>query len=133
VDDIKAEIQSMMGGAQNAPQPPRSLVPFLVTAHEILRADIPEKRFLVSSFMPLSSFGMVYAPRGIGKSWFGLGLAKAIASGSDTFLGWQIHEFGDVLFVDGEMSLVDLKERTKLLFGTSGSSKFHLMPSEQLY
>jgi hypothetical protein len=28
---------------------------------------------------------------------------------------------------------VDLKERTKLLFGTSGSSKFHLMPSEQLY
>ena len=118
MDDIKAEIQSMMMvGAQNAPQPLRNLVPFVMTADEILKAGIPEKRFLVSTFMPTSSFGMIYAPRGIGKSWFGLGLAKAIATGSDTFLGWQIHEGGDVLFIDGEMSLVDLKERTKLLFG----------------
>ena len=134
MDDIKAEIQSMMMvGAQNAPQPLRNLVPFVMTADEILKADIPEKRFLVSTFMPTSSFGMIYAPRGIGKSWFGLGLAKAIATGSDTFLGWQIHEGGDVLFIDGEMSLVDLKERTKLLFGQNGSTQFHLMPSEQLY
>ena len=131
--DIEKTIKEIMGGAQNAPPPPRNLVPYLMTANELLRADIPEKRFLVSSFMPTSSFGMVYAPRGIGKSWFGMGLAKSVAMGSDTFLGWQIHEVGDVLFVDGEMSLVDLKERTKLLFGTSGSSKFHLMPSEQLY
>ena len=131
--DIEATIKGLMGGAHIAPQPPRSLVPFLITANEILRTDIPEKRFLVSSFMPSASFGMVYAPRGIGKSWFGMGLGKAIANGLDTFLGWQIHEMGDVLFVDGEMSLVDLKERTKLLFGSKGSSKFHLMPSEQLY
>ena len=133
MSDIETTIKGLMGRAQYAPSPPRSLVPYLITANEILRTDIPEKRFLVSSFMPSSSFGMVYAPRGIGKSWFGMGLAKAIATGSDTFLGWQIHEMGDVLFVDGEMSLVDLKERTKLLFGPTGSSKFHLMPSEQLY
>ena len=133
MSDIGKTIKDLMGGAQNAPQPPRSLVPYLMTANEILRADIPEKRFLVSSFIPVSSFGMVFAPRGIGKSWFVMGLAKAIANGTDTFLGWQIHEVGDVLFIDGEMSLVDLKERTKLLFGAAGSSNFHLMPSEELY
>lgn len=131
--DIEATINSIMGGARNAPQPLRCLIPYLMTANEILRADIPEKRFLVSSFMPSLSLGMVFAPRGIGKSWFEMGLAKAIAKGADTFLGWQIHEVGDVLFVDVEMSLVDLKERTKLLFGATGSSRFHLMPSEQLY
>ena len=131
--DIEATINSIMGGARNAPQPPRSLVPYLMTASEIINADIPEKRFLVSSFLPSSSFGMVYAPRGIGKSWFAFGLAKAIATGTDTFLGWKIHEAGDVLFVDGEMSLVDLKERTQAIFGSQGSSMFHLMPSEKLY
>ena len=132
-NNIEDVIKSAMGGAQNAPQPPRSLVPYLMTASEILRADIPPKRFLVSSFMPTSSFGMVFAPRGLGKSWFAMGLAKAIATKAETFLGWQVHEAGDVLFVDGEMSLVDLKERTQLLFGMQGSNKFHIMPSEQLY
>jgi len=132
-EDIDEVIKNLMGGAQGAPQPPRSLVPYLMSANDLLKADIPEKRFLVSSFIPTSSFGMVFAPRGIGKSWFALGLAKAIATEAETFLGWQIHETGDVLFVDGEMSLVDLKERTQLLFGAQGSNKFHIMPSEQLY
>ena len=132
-NNIEDVIKSAMGGAQNAPQPPRSLVPYLMTASEILRADIPPKRFLLSSFMPTSSFGMVFAPRGLGKSWFAMGLAKAIATKAETFLGWQVHEAGHVLFVDGEMSLVDLKERTQLLFGMQGSNKFHIMPSEQLY
>ena len=31
------------------------------------------------------------------------------------------------------MSLVDLKERTQAIFGSQGSSMFHLMPSEKLY
>ena len=110
--DIEDTIRATMGGAHYAPPPPRDLKPFLISANEILRADIPQKKFLVSSFIPSASFGMVFAPRGIGKSWFAFGLGKAIATGTDTFLGWQIHEQGDVLFVDGEMSMVDLKERT---------------------
>jgi hypothetical protein len=40
-DNIEDVIKSAMGGAQNAPQPPRSLVPYLMTASEILRADLP--------------------------------------------------------------------------------------------
>lgn len=132
-EDIDKVIKNLMGGAQGAPQPPRSLVPYLMSANQLLKADIPEKKFLVSSFIPVSSLGMVFAPRGIGKSWFAFGLAKAIVTKAETFLGWQIHETGDVLFVDGEMSLVDLKERTQLLFGAQGSNKFHIMPSEQLY
>ncbi len=131
--DIEDTIRATMSGAHYASPPPRDLKPFLISANEILRADIPQKKFLVSSFIPSASFGMVFAPRGIGKSWFAFGLGKAIATGTDTFLGWQIHEQGDVLFVDGEMSMVDLKERTKLLFGSEGSSRFHLLPSEELY
>lgn len=133
VENIEDIIRETMSGARSAPHTPRDLVPYLMTASELLHSDIPPKSFLVSTFIPSSSFGMVFAPRGIGKSWFAFGLAKAIATGADTFLGWQIHDKGSVLFVDGEMSLVDLKERTKLLFGAQGSPKFHIMPSEQLY
>lgn len=130
IEDI---IRVTMSEARPAPHTPRNLVPFLMTASELLHSDIPPKKFLVSTFIPSSSFGMVFAPRGIGKSWFAFGLAKAIATGANTFLGWQIHEKGSVLFIDGEMSLVDLKERTKLLFGPQGSPRFHIMPSEQSY
>lgn len=132
-EEIETLIQSLMVGPLNAARPPRDLIPYLMTAEDLAHANIPEKRFLVSSFIPMSSFGMVFAPRGIGKSWFAFGIAKAIAKGESEFLGWQIHEQGDVLFVDGEMSLVDLKERTKLMFGPRGCTNFHLMPSEQLY
>ena len=90
-ENIENVIKSVMEGVQGAPRPPHSLVAYLMTAREIIDADIPEKRFLVSSFLQSSSFGMVYAPRGIGKSWFSFGLAKAIATGTDTFLGWKIH------------------------------------------
>ena len=90
--DIEETIRATMKGAHQAPPPPRDLRPFLISANEILRADIPQKKFLVSTFIPSASFGMVFAPRGIGKSWFAFGLGKAIATGVDTFLGWQIHE-----------------------------------------
>lgn len=40
--DIEKTINDLMGGAHYAPQPPRNLVPYLMTANEILRADIPE-------------------------------------------------------------------------------------------
>jgi hypothetical protein len=132
-EDISKAIQSIMAGAQNAPQPPRDLAPYLMTANELIRANIPPKRFLVSTFLPSSSFGMVFAQRGIGKSWFAMGLAKALATGEDTFLGWKIHEKGHVLFIDGEMSLVDCKLRVTNLFGETGSPNFHLVPSENLY
>ena len=56
-----------------------------------------------------------------------------VADGEPTLLGWKIHESGDVLFVDGEMALVDIKERLLNLFGKEGCTNFHEMPLEDLY
>ena len=66
--DIENVIQNIMESDDKQTKKPRDLIPFLLTANEILHRDIPQKRFLVSSFMPTSSFGMVFAPRGIGIS-----------------------------------------------------------------
>ena len=131
-DDIEKEIRAIMQNPQQASEP-RELAPYLLSAQELLNADISQKKFLLSTFVPMAGLGMLYAPRGIGKSWFAMSLAAAIAKGDPTFLGWQVHEQGDVLFVDGEMSLSDLKERLLLLLGNEGCSAFHVMPSENLY
>ena len=53
---------------------------------------------------------MVYAPRGLGKTHFSLGVSYAVASGG-TFLGWEAPAPRGVLFLDGEMPGVVLQER----------------------
>lgn len=132
-NNIEQNIKSLMVGADNTRHVARPLAPYLMSASDLIKADIPPKEFLVSTFMPKASFGMVFAPRGLGKSWFAMGLARAIAVGHDTFLGWKIHQQGDVLFIDGEMSIVDLRERAQSLLGRKGSSSLHIMPSENLF
>ena len=53
---------------------------------------------------------MVFAWRGVGKTWFAFGLGYAIATGRK-YLGWVTTRPRRVLNVCGEMPAVDLKER----------------------
>ena len=131
-ENIEKAIRAVMPNPQPASEP-RELAPYLLSANELLKADISPKKFLISTFVPAAGLGMLYAPRGLGKSWFAMSFAASIAKGDPTFLGWQVHEQGDVLFVDGEMSLSDLRERLVLLLGNEGCPAFHVMPSENLY
>jgi len=57
---------------------------------------------------------MLYAPRGIGKSWLGLSIGLAVASGR-SFLRWSAPNPKRVLYVDGEMPLVSLQERLRAI------------------
>lgn len=53
---------------------------------------------------------MLYAPRGSGKTFLGLGIGYAVASGG-TVLRWKAAQPQRVLYVDGEMPLGVLQER----------------------
>ena len=53
---------------------------------------------------------MVYAPRGIGKTFFGLNVAYAVASGG-AFLCWKAEAPMRVMYIDGEMPAVTMQER----------------------
>jgi putative DNA primase/helicase len=57
---------------------------------------------------------MLYAPRGIGKSWLGLTIGLAVASGGSV-LRWSAPKPHRVLLVDGEMVLCDLQTRLNLI------------------
>jgi putative DNA primase/helicase len=82
--------------------------------NDFLALDVPPREMLLAPIIPQRSLSMVYAPRGLGKSWFALSLGVAVATGA-SFLRWQAPKPRRVLLVDGEMCLFDLKKRLAAL------------------
>ena len=82
----------------------------VVPLDEFLKMDFPPREMLLAPWLPKQGLAMVFAPRGIGKTHFSLGVAYAVASGA-AFLKWQAPEPNRVLVIDGEMPAAALKER----------------------
>ncbi|MFC1659603.1 AAA family ATPase [Pseudomonadota bacterium] len=82
--------------------------------NEIMNANIAERETLLEPLIKSKSISMVFAYRGVGKTFFSLGLACAIASGGK-FLKWQTTKPYKVLYIDGEMQLAVIRERLTLL------------------
>jgi len=81
-----------------------------ITSAALLRMDIPPRRMLLHPYLPEAGAAMLYAPRGIGKTWVSLSLAYAVAAGG-TVLNGRATEPRRVLYIDGEMPLATLQER----------------------
>ena len=76
--------------------------------------DMPPREMLLDPILPERSLAMLYAPRGIGKTLLSLSIGLAIASGS-SLLRWNAPRQRRVLYVDGEMPLVELQERLRAI------------------
>ena len=59
---------------------------------------------------------MIYAASGLGKSFYSMGLAVAMATGTE-FIGYQAPKAMRVKYIDGEMSKYDLMTRIKANIG----------------
>lgn len=81
-----------------------------VNAAELIRMELPERRLLLSPWLPAQGLAMVYAPRGVGKTYFALNVAYAVASGG-AYLNWQAPSANRVLYLDGEMPANVMQER----------------------
>ena len=93
---------------------------FVRSASKIfLLFEIPARRMLLSPVLPEKSLAMLYAPRGIGKSWLGLSIGVAVASGG-SLLKWEAPSPRRVLVVDGEMPLADLQARLNSILAGLG-------------
>ena len=55
---------------------------------DFLALEIPARGMLLSPVLPEKSLAMLYAPRGVGKSWLGLSIGVAVASGG-CLLKWE--------------------------------------------
>lgn len=96
---------------QAMPLSPRRRPPLqAISAAEFLRLDIPPRELMLAPWLPCQGTAMIYAMRGIGKTFFGLEISYAVATGQ-SFLSWQAPKARRVLYLDGEMPAADLQAR----------------------
>jgi putative DNA primase/helicase len=90
---------------------------------------------LLAPILPERSLAMLYAPRGLGKSWLALSIGLAVASGVP-LLRWSAPRQRRVLYIDGEMPLISLQERLKAIclpFGTDiPNDGFRILAADQI-
>lgn len=88
--------------------------------------NIIENKSLLSPFLSTHRTIHLYAPGGVGKTYFSLMLAHALATGQG-FLTWEntLGEPVTVLYLDGEMGKLDLRDRLALIEGGSPRQAQH--------
>lgn len=93
------------------------LKPFInaVSIETLLTMNIEPPEIFLDPFITKSSLGMIYAPRGLGKTLFALGIAMAIASGGE-FLKFKAAKPHKVVYLDGEMSIFTMKDRIEKIY-----------------
>ena len=103
--------------------------------NDFLNLDIPPRKMLLSPILPERSLAMLYAPRGLGKSWLALSIGLATATGA-SLLRWSAPRPRKVLYVDGEMPLVSLQERLKAISAGFGrdipNDAFRILAADQV-
>jgi putative DNA primase/helicase len=82
----------------------------VISAIDFISLNIPARENVLSPWLPQQGITMIYAPRGIGKTFTSLGIGYAVASGGSIF-SWTAPKPRGVLFIDGEMPASVLQER----------------------
>lgn len=91
-----------------------------VGGEDFLTRDIPKRELILGEWFCVADAGFIFAPRGVGKTWFAYLLIKAISSG--TSLGeWEIPKPRRVCLVDGEMPPDAVQSRLRSLEITGGN------------
>lgn len=113
-------------GSANKP-----LVHTILSIPELMQMHVPEREDIVAPFIKTSSLNMLFAMRGIGKTWIALMMGISVARGTP-FLLYDVPQARNVLLIDGEMPLADIKARMNAL-GAEDVQGFYLLPSEILH
>jgi putative DNA primase/helicase len=84
--------------------------PRAVNVRELLELNIAPREYLLEPILREKETAMLHAWRGVGKTYVGLELSFAIASGG-RFLSWRAPRPRPVLYLDGEMPARTMQER----------------------
>lgn len=112
--------------------PGKPLADHVLSLNVFQQLPIKPRDYLVLPWLASSSLNMVFAPRGIGKSWFVMQLALSLARG-ERFFVWQVARKRRVLLVDGEMPNVVIQRRFGFLAGHQLPKNLDLLTSEGLW
>jgi hypothetical protein len=88
----------------------------IITVRELLELEVKPREYVLDPILRSRETAMVYAWRGVGKTYFSLGAAYAIAAG-DRIFSWTAPMPRRVVYIDGEMPIEVLKDRMAALIG----------------
>lgn len=86
----------------------------LISVNDFSRIHLTKRETILSPWLTEGSINMVFADRGIGKTFFCLSCAVALANG-EAFLTYKANKPVPVLYLDGEMQATAMQERLKQL------------------
>ena len=87
-----------------------------INGKDFLSKTLPQKEFIIQPCLPKQGLVMIFAKRGVGKTYFALFLACKIAKGENLFDDrWKVNKQWKVLYIDGEMPANAMQERLKTL------------------
>jgi RecA-family ATPase len=87
----------------------------VITFNELMEMDIPQREHLITPWLRERESALIYAAPGVGKSFFALSLSLAVAGGGELVSHWSAPQAKRVLYLDGEMPLDDIRDRTMML------------------
>ncbi len=99
---------------------PTFLLPPRLSATDLLAASLPPPTRLLAPILHAKSLALIQGPRGVGKTFLALAIARAVAAG-ESVLGWQASKPRRVFFVEGEMAAAEVAARLAL-FGPPPAS-----------
>ena len=102
----------------------------LVSDTELAGLEIPKRESLMGDWFKAGDYGIIFGKRGLGKSWLAMGIARALAEGR-AFGPWACSTPRRVLYVDGEMSLDDYRDRVRTL--SDGPGAFSTLSHQQVF
>lgn len=111
---------------ENAEVVKRPLFELVRSAPKVMEYYTPVRETIIHSIMKSSSLNMLFAQRGVGKTWIALNIARSIATGTP-FLVYDVPKPRGVLFIDGEMPASDIRERLKAMGAHKTENLFFLL------
>lgn len=129
-DDFRSRLEAIESQGEELKK--AALIDLVLSGSELAALDIPEREMVVEPFIATGSLNMVYAARGLGKTFFGIELTKAVTTGKP-FFEWHVPSARGVLFLDGEMPTVMLQERFNFLYGGNLPPNLTVLPSEAVW
>ena len=101
----------------------------IVPCTELSNLGIPKRRKVLGEWFMEGDYGIIYAERGLGKTWMVLGMATAMAGGSACG-PWKANGSWKTLYVDGEMPVESIDQRIQ---GMGASHELMVLNHEALF
>lgn len=127
-----ALIQTALASAEVATtKPALDLSKALVSYTDLLTMQLPERRRYLP-WLPEAGNVMVFGPRGVGKTFFQLALTASLVTGKALW-DWEPEQPIGVLYIDGEMSTKELRDRLTALMNIPPVAPLQFLTSEMVY